>query len=753
LGYHRRLLIVILGILVLFSGSLSAELIEKVKVSETEGNSIANANTSRNVGVSSTGEIYVAWRGENGINISKSEDRGKTFQGSYQVLSTDYEVELAVSSGGVVYLAWVNDNYEAKIARSTTGEIDNFEYFDIGSVPNSRTVHLATSGGNVYAVGQNVANPFYYSTDYGENFYSTEMDEGSSVYADVAVEKKTGRVIVQTDDPDIDISYSDDNGATLNGPNDTISEVDVYYSVGTLTSTEDYTYFYAAGANSLMGAPERGYRIDVSDPVNPTATVLSEIPAVSTYQGRSISADNLGNLVTGYTTNAGVEFAVSTDFGNTFSSGTQVVGDPEAVASAAINYTNGDVMFVYESEGEIYFATYKNELEGYGIKLSTSTVEFESILQGETSENEVLTLTNSDDEPYELSSFSADDPFSIQSNNCSGTLSGGNSCEVEINYSDDTTGEKSGELTFNDGNRTRIVYLKGEVLESAPIAEFDVPELEFINIETKIAVLTNSGNEELKVHGFNISTDDLSYNSNCGSSLSPGKSCEVEITSETIGDYSAVLSLDSNTSGEIPTIDLTATEEDQSLEAFFTYSPEQPTTKDKIEFDASDSDGVIDTYKWDWDGDGSFDATTSSSTTTHSYSDGGLYAVELQVVDDSGETHSSTKEIQIGHVLSEDLINHGPNPVPPEGCIFWLDLPDDASEATLKVYDLDGKPLYEADIDPNRGRHPTTGRWETRDANGHKLGSGFYMYKLKVEHTDGSVTWSDIHKMVIDRSQ
>ncbi|MBS3788188.1 hypothetical protein KGY79_08360 [Candidatus Bipolaricaulota bacterium] len=188
----------------------------------------------------------------------------------------------------------------------------------------------------------------------------------------------------------------------------------------------------------------------------------------------------------------------------------------------------------------------------------------------------------------------------------------------------------------------------------------------------------------------------------------------------------------------------------------FTYTPSEPNVEEEVAFDASgssDPDSSIDEYKWDWDGDGTFDETISSPTTSHSYSQGGAYRVELKIVDEYDVTDSTTEEIKIGSVSPEALINHGPNPVPSEGCIFWLDLPDDASGATLKVYDVDGRPLAEADIGSGQGRHPTTGRWQPRDANGHKLGSGFYMYKLKVEHTDGSVTWSDIQKMVVDRSK
>ncbi|MCF7890161.1 cadherin domain-containing protein [Candidatus Bipolaricaulota bacterium] len=105
-----------------------------------------------------------------------------------------------------------------------------------------------------------------------------------------------------------------------------------------------------------------------------------------------------------------------------------------------------------------------------------------------------------------------------------------------------------------------------------------------------------------------------------------------------------------------------------------------------------------------------------------------------------------------GTLPGEDLINHGPNPVPDEGCDFWLDLPEEASGATLRIYDVDGKPLYEVDLDANQSRYPSTGRWNPQDENGSKLDTGVYIYRVRVKGDNGSDRWSEVHRLVLDRS-
>lgn len=104
-----------------------------------------------------------------------------------------------------------------------------------------------------------------------------------------------------------------------------------------------------------------------------------------------------------------------------------------------------------------------------------------------------------------------------------------------------------------------------------------------------------------------------------------------------------------------------------------------------------------------------------------------------------------------GIVPPGQIISLGPHPVSSEGCIFWLNLPEDAVEATLKIFDVDGALLVSIPLDPKADRCPETGRWIPQDAQGRLLGTGLYLYLVEIVHADGTVTYSPVQKMVIQR--
>ncbi len=169
-----------------------------------------------------------------------------------------------------------------------------------------------------------------------------------------------------------------------------------------------------------------------------------------------------------------------------------------------------------------------------------------------------------------------------------------------------------------------------------------------------------------------------------------------------------------------------------SLEITFSYSSDNGITWNTIVTD-TENDGA---YSWD---------TTKVVN--------GEYKVKILVEDPGGLTAEgvSTPFTINNALLGVELISYGPNPVLSQGCVFWLNLPDDTLGATLKIFDIDGAELLGICLDPSVDRYPQTGRWLPQDDQGRLLGSGLYLYVVEIKHTDGATTYSFIHKMVIGR--
>lgn len=91
-------------------------------------------------------------------------------------------------------------------------------------------------------------------------------------------------------------------------------------------------------------------------------------------------------------------------------------------------------------------------------------------------------------------------------------------------------------------------------------------------------------------------------------------------------------------------------------------------------------------------------------------------------------------------------INHGPNPVPAAGCVFWFNLPGGTQAAKLLIYNVAGRLVAEITVDAAATRYPPTGRWIPVDKNGIPLANGPYVYVLIA---DGRVIGQG--KMVIQR--
>ena len=85
--------------------------------------------------------------------------------------------------------------------------------------------------------------------------------------------------------------------------------------------------------------------------------------------------------------------------------------------------------------------------------------------------------------------------------------------------------------------------------------------------------------------------------------------------------------------------------------ADFAWTPDKPSSNEKITFNASASQdplGTIILYEWDWDNDGTFNESHTVPTATHSWPAAGGYPVTLRVTDNDQLTDSITKTVTVG---------------------------------------------------------------------------------------------------------
>ncbi len=178
-----------------------------------------------------------------------------------------------------------------------------------------------------------------------------------------------------------------------------------------------------------------------------------------TSQGRSLSADIYGNVVTGFTSGGSVAYQVSQDVGSTFGSSTTV--DTASQSCAAINSTNGDLMFGYQKNGIIYLAVYGGELAGYQLLLASTNETFATQTVGTSSSAKAVVVTNQGGSSVAINGVSATGDFS-QTNNGPATLSPGSTFTINIVFTPTATGTRTGQIDIAfGGTKHRYISLSG----------------------------------------------------------------------------------------------------------------------------------------------------------------------------------------------------------------------------------------------------------------------------------------------------
>lgn len=446
---------------------------------------IANSNTTRKLAVSSNGTIYALFRNSNGIWVSKSTNRGLSFSSAVNVSAENQEAEIGTSANGKVYVVW-NSNNSYVVSSSNDGGETWSSPVNAGQASGPQA-HMAISGDYIYLVGQS-GTTLYYSPNGGQTWGTTTVG-GSQVFADVHVDPITKHVYVFTDNPTVFWYVSTDNGQTLS-PQKTTGK-SVFFSVGALTSTGSSKYFYMAGSGGNLEI------INLSDESVLTSTVSPSDGSTT----RSLAADACGNVVSGHKSGTSLEFQYSIDSGQTFSTAQTVVASGDR-ANASINTTNGDVMFLYESGGNIYLSTYSGLFSAgtncYAASISQTAIELTA--PGQTPS---ITINNTSSSPLSVDSISISGSSFTVSHTCGALIAPGGSCVISVNGS--TQGDETLSIVLGGTVRAIPVSLGSIAAQQPAVAPPDTaappvstlpPVIETPVIETPVEVAPTPQEEQ-----------------------------------------------------------------------------------------------------------------------------------------------------------------------------------------------------------------------------------------------------------------
>jgi uncharacterized repeat protein (TIGR01451 family) len=330
--------------LALCSALQAGLLYQNIMVNDVQrGNAIADSDTSRNVVVDQSGNIHVAFYGTNGIRVASSTNRGASFNSSILISNVNAECELAIDQYNRLYLAWVEDG-DIMFTTSSNGTTFTAPRA-IGSC-NSK-VHMAVDAPYVYILPRE-GGPLYRNTSNGSGSFSSVSVDSGRTFADVIVNRQDHTVYVEADDPTVRYFVSTDYGASF-GPAQTPG-ISVYYPsvAGMFTAAGDFMF--------IAGTSNTGYRINLASNTAATLTIDCAIE-----HGRSLAADNTGNLINGYLCSTGLYYSISTNYGSSFTTPSNVAGTVSS-ASFGINPLYGDVVAVYQDNGQIFCSIYDGEL-------------------------------------------------------------------------------------------------------------------------------------------------------------------------------------------------------------------------------------------------------------------------------------------------------------------------------------------------------------------------------------------------------
>jgi sugar lactone lactonase YvrE len=167
-----------------------------------------------------------------------------------------------------------------------------------------------------------------------------------------------------------------------------------------------------------------------------------------------------------------------------------------------------------------------------GASLSTAQLVFGGQLVNTTSHAQTVVFTNTGSAPVNVASVVPTSNFT-DTTNCSGSISAGASCSINIIFTPTTAGSQSGTVTVTDSVGTQVFAAQGQGVSPglAVTPSFEIFGAQVVGTLSQAQTLTarNTGSVPLTLNPITTSSN-FSESDQCPAVLQPGASCAISLS-------------------------------------------------------------------------------------------------------------------------------------------------------------------------------------------------------------------------------
>lgn len=272
--------------------------------------------------------------------------------------------------------------------------------------------------------------------------------------------------------------------------------------------------------------------------VYPTGLIFTSQGLGTTSSARTITVSNPSNVSFTFSGATATGDFAATNNCATLAPGTQcsinVQFTPSAVGARTGMLTLTDTT---KSSPEVISLS-GSGVNGAFLSLSAAKLNFDPLAIGSLSPSQAVTISNTGNSALSITSITITGSNAgdfADSSSCPASLNAGQSCTVSATFSPIAAGTRIAALTIaNSGpSSPLLVTLEGTGLgpqNTLSVASLSFPSQHAGTTSSPQAVnLTNSGNTSLAISQISVSAN-FSQTNNCGSSLAPATSCQIQVS-------------------------------------------------------------------------------------------------------------------------------------------------------------------------------------------------------------------------------